>query len=57
MYGSIATYALAPLDYRHALDAAAALLAPGGPLAVRCDCAPLAPEVRQRFPLDRKSVV
>ncbi len=51
MYGTLPTYALVPLDYRRALDAAAALLAPRGPALLRCDCAELAPEVGQRFPV------
>ena len=46
--------ALAPLDYRYALDAAMTLLTPHGPALVRCDVPVLVDEILQRFPTRTK---
>ncbi|HEX5415937.1 MAG TPA: hypothetical protein VFZ25_09750 [Chloroflexota bacterium] len=50
MIGTTPVSHLAPLDYRYALDAAAALLGGQPPAAVYCNVAALGEEARQRFP-------
>ncbi|MCG8351031.1 MAG: hypothetical protein MI924_24950 [Chloroflexales bacterium] len=50
MIGTVPMTALAPLDYRNALDAAMALIDTSRPVKVCCDTAELQAEVRQRWP-------
>ncbi|MBV9790444.1 MAG: hypothetical protein JOZ51_19790 [Chloroflexi bacterium] len=49
MIGALPMVALAPLDYRYALDAARTLFAPHATPLIRCNVAELDPEVSQRF--------
>lgn len=49
MIGTLPMAALAPLDYRYALDAARTLFAPQATPMIRCNLAELDAEVHQRF--------
>lgn len=55
MIGTQPMSALAPLDYRYALDAAMTLLTPHAPALVRCDVPVLIDEILQRFPTRTKT--
>lgn len=56
MIGALPMVALAPLDYRYALDAARTLFAPHATPLIRCNVAELDPEVSQRFARESASI-
>jgi hypothetical protein len=56
MIGALPMVALAPLDYRYALDAARTLFAPHTTPLIRCNVAELDPEVSQRFVRESASI-
>ncbi|HEY0734049.1 MAG TPA: hypothetical protein VGD69_04015 [Herpetosiphonaceae bacterium] len=56
MIGTLPMVALAPLDYRYALDAARTLFAPHAAPLIRCNVAELDAEVRQRFARESTSI-
>lgn len=56
MIGTLPMIALAPLDYRYALDAARTLFAPHAVPVIRCNVAELDAEVNQRFTRESASI-
>ncbi|HEY0606514.1 MAG TPA: hypothetical protein VGD58_26555 [Herpetosiphonaceae bacterium] len=56
MIGTLPMVALAPLDYRYALDAARTLFVPHAAPVIRCNVAELDAEVRQRFARQSTSI-
>lgn len=56
MIGTLPMVALAPLDYRYALDAARTRFAPHATPAIRCNVTELDAELRQRFARESASI-
>lgn len=56
MIGTLPMVALAPLDYRYALDAARTLFAPRATPLIRCNVAELDAETSQRFPSEAAAI-